>query len=127
MRAVAAVPTVSIIDDDPSVLAATGRLLRVRGFAVNAFSSAEEFLASPLSETASCIVSDIKMSGMSGIDLQAALRDLGRDVPMIFVTAFPDDAVRKRALDGGAVAFLAKPFDGQALVDGIREAISRQG
>ncbi len=118
--------TVSIIDDDPAVLSATQRLLRLRGFDVSAFASAEEFLASPAAGTTACVVSDVRMSGMSGIDLQAYLAASGRDLPFIFLTAFPDDVSRRRALDAGAVAFLAKPFDGQTLVESIREAFARK-
>ncbi|MEJ0026526.1 MAG: response regulator [Rhizomicrobium sp.] len=120
------VRAVSIIDDDPAVLGATRRLLRLRGFAVSSFASAEAFLESPQSETTECVISDIRMSGMSGVDLQACLMDRGYDPPFIFVTAFPDEATKKRALDAGAVAFLAKPFDGQTLIETVCEALARK-
>ncbi|MEJ1969146.1 MAG: response regulator [Rhizomicrobium sp.] len=125
MAPLTGVHTVSIVDDDPSVLTATRRLLRLRGFSVASFSSAEEFLASPQCETTACVVTDVRMSGMSGVDLQACLAERGRHLPFIFLTAFPDDATRRRALDAGALAFLAKPFDGQTLVAFVHAALAR--
>ncbi|MEI9988397.1 MAG: response regulator [Rhizomicrobium sp.] len=119
-------PSISIVDDDPAVLNATRRLLRLRGFSVSSFSSAEEFLASPQAETTQCVITDVRMSGMSGVDLQARLLDQRHDLPFIFLTAFPDDATRRRALAAGAVAFLAKPFDGQTLIESVREALARK-
>jgi FixJ family two-component response regulator len=109
-------PVVSIIDDDPSVRAAIGSLVRSLGYVAHTFDSAESFLGSGDSTTTSCIVTDIQMPGMSGLDLQCCLRDAGNTVPTVFITAFPEDHLRARAEAGGAIGFLAKPFDGQALV-----------
>jgi len=107
------------------VLNATRKLLRLRGFCVTSFSSAEEFLASPQCETTSCVITDVRMTGMNGVELQACLADRRHDVPVIFLTAFPDDTTRRRAMDAGAVAFLAKPFDGQTLVETVHEALAK--
>src|SRR4051812_29908448 len=109
-------PIVSIIDDDPSVRAAIGSLVRSLGYVAHTFESAESFLGSEDSAKTSCIVTDIQMPGMNGLDLQGRLRDAGNTVPTVFITAFPEDHLRARAEAGGAIGFLAKPFDGQTLV-----------
>src|SRR5204863_355097 len=94
---------VSVVDDDPSVRAATNNLLTSRGYFVHTFASAEEFLRSPhLSETA-CVIADVQMSVMGGLDLLATMRIRGYDVPFIFITAFPDEGVRTRALTAGSI------------------------
>jgi FixJ family two-component response regulator len=107
---------VSIIDDDASVRSAIGSLVRSLGYVAHTFESAESFLGSGDSVKTSCIVTDVQMPGMSGLDLQSRLRDAGNKVPTVFITAFPEDHLRARAEAGGAIGFLAKPFDGQALV-----------
>jgi len=107
---------ISVVDDDPSVRAATDNLLASRGYFVHTFASAEEFLRSThLSETA-CVIADVQMSVMGGLDLLATMRIRGYDVPFIFITAFPDEGVRTRALTAGAICFLAKPFAAPALI-----------
>jgi len=114
---------VSIIDDDVSVRAALGSLVRSLGYVARTFESAEAFLQSAdLAETA-CIVTDIQMPGMSGFDLNSRLKATGSKVPLVFVTAFPEDHIRARAEAGGAFGFLAKPFDGQALIGLITSAL----
>jgi len=120
-------PVVSIVDDDASVRIATGRLVRSLGFTAHTFASADEFLRSPLIDSTSCIIADIQMPGMSGLDLQAALRTQGRQLPIIFITAFPEDDIRARAMDGGAVGLLAKPFDGTTLMEQIEAALETHG
>ncbi|MEI9888878.1 MAG: response regulator [Rhizomicrobium sp.] len=117
--------TVSIIDDDPAVLGATRKLLSLLGFSVASFASAEAFLASPEAATTACVISDVRMPGMSGVELQERLIGEGRALPFIFLTAFPDEASRRRARDAGAIAFLTKPFDGQTLIDTVRQALAR--
>ena len=101
---------ISVIDDDASIRVATNNLLRSRGYIVHTFASAEDFLHSPhLSET-SCVIADVQMSAMSGLDLLAAMRAKGHGAPFIFITAFPDENLRARAAKAGAICFLAKPF-----------------
>src|ERR1700758_3283884 len=101
---------ISVIDDDASVRAATDNLLSSHGYSVHTFASAEEFLQSPRLHDCSCIVVDVQMPGMSGLDLLGRLRTQGHHTPFIFITAFPEEAVRARALKAGAVGFLGKPF-----------------
>jgi FixJ family two-component response regulator len=106
---------ISIIDDDASVRAASDNLLRSLGYAVYTFDSAEEFLRSAHLNVTSCVIADVQMPGMSGVDLQAQLLIQGYRVPFIFMTAFPEETVRARALKAGAICFLTKPFDRLAL------------
>jgi len=110
------VPVISIIDDDASVRAATNRLVRSLGYIAFTFASAEEFLRSPQVHDSSCVIADVQMPGMSGVDLQSRLQAQGCRLPIIFITAFPEESVRARALDAGAVCFLTKPFDGPTLI-----------
>jgi FixJ family two-component response regulator len=109
------VPIISIIDDDESIRSGTLRLVRSLGFIGYAFSSAHAFLNSEQLIKTSCLISDIHMPEMSGIQLQETLRARGYDVPIIFITAFPDEKIRAQALAQGAVCFLEKPFEGEAL------------
>jgi FixJ family two-component response regulator len=110
------VPVISIIDDDASVRLATNRLVRSLGYITHAFASADEFLRSPQVNATSCVIADIHMPGMDGVQLQRHLRAQGSRLPIIFITAFPDESIRARALEGGAVCFLAKPFDATTLI-----------
>ncbi|WP_187435914.1 response regulator transcription factor [Bradyrhizobium hipponense] len=116
---------ISVIDDDLSVRLATNNLLTSRGYTVCIFGSAHEFLQSAELDTTSCVIADVQMSAMSGVDLMMHMRGLGRHTPFIFVTAFPDDAVRERALEAGAVCFLAKPFATPTLIQCLETALSR--
>jgi FixJ family two-component response regulator len=117
-------PVISIVDDDASIRGATTRLVRLNGFTVHAFASAEEFLGSPRIEDTSCLIADVKMPGMSGLDLQRTLLDQGHRTPIIFVTAFPEEVKRHRAARAGATWVLPKPFDGQSLIECLRQALS---
>jgi FixJ family two-component response regulator len=108
---------ISVIDDDASVRAATNNLLRSHGYAVHAFASAEEFLRSGHANETSCVIADVQMAVMSGLDLLTLMRNEGYRAPFIFITAFPDESVRARALKAGAICFLAKPFAGPTLID----------
>jgi FixJ family two-component response regulator len=114
---------VSIIDDDASVRVALESLVRSLGYAARTYESAEAFLGSAEVEDTCCIVADVQMPGMDGFDLQTRLKKAGHRAPLIFITAFPADHVRERAETGGAFGFLAKPFDGQALVGLITSAV----
>jgi FixJ family two-component response regulator len=116
-------PVVSIIDDDSSVRAATDNLVRSLGYVVHTFASAEEFLASPHLHDSSCVIADVQMPRMSGLELQASLLAKGYRVPFIFITAFAADDARARALKAGATCFLAKPFAGEALINCLERAL----
>src|SRR5262245_10915468 len=118
------VPVISIIDDDASVRAGTNRLVRSLGYVGLPFASADEFLRSPEARDSSCVIADVQMPGMSGIELQSLMRSQGSRVPMIFITAFPDEKVRAQALDAGAVCYLTKPFDGLTLIKCLETALA---
>jgi FixJ family two-component response regulator len=116
-------PIISIVDDDESIRDVISSLIRSFGLTAHAFVSAEDFLQSPhLSET-SCLICDVQMPNMNGIELQRVLIAQGRRIPIIFITAFPDDAVEARAMNAGAICFLSKPFDGREIIKYIGEAI----
>jgi FixJ family two-component response regulator len=117
------VPVISIIDDDESIRSGTLRLVRSLGFIGHAFSSAYAFLNSEQLTETLCLISDIHMPEMSGIQLLDALRIRGYDIPIIFITAFPDEKIRAQALAQGAVCFLDKPFEGEALSRCIDSAL----
>jgi FixJ family two-component response regulator len=116
---------ISVIDDDASVRAATDNLLGSHGYPVQTFASAEEFLQSERLEHSSCVIADVQMPAMSGLDLLTHMRAQGYAAPFIFVTAFPEESVRARALKAGAVCFLAKPFAGPALINCVETALNR--
>jgi FixJ family two-component response regulator len=118
-------PVISIVDDDKSVRAATDRLMRSLGFVAYTFASAEEFLHSPQLQESSCVITDIRMPGMGGMELQKFLIDKDHHLPIIFITAFPDEVIEARALEAGAVAFLIKPFDGKNLIKSLSTALKK--
>ena len=114
---------ISVIDDDASIRAAANNLLSSHGYVVHTFESAEDFLQSAHQGDSSCVVADVQMSGMSGLDLLTHLRTRGNNVPFIFITAFPDESVRDRALK--AICFLSKPFPASVLINGIEVALNQ--
>jgi FixJ family two-component response regulator len=116
-------PLVAVVDDDESVRESLPDLLRQLGFAARAFASAEAFLASDALGEAGCLVLDVAMPGMSGPELQRELARRRRRVPIVFITAHGDGAVRARLLEGGAVECLFKPFGEAALLGALREAL----
>jgi FixJ family two-component response regulator len=116
-------PVISIVDDDEAVRLALRSLVRSLGYVSNVFASAEEFLGSSQLNETSCLISDIQMPGMNGIELQSRLKTLDRCTPVIFVTAFPDERNRARALEAGAIGFLEKPFEGQTMIKLIESAL----
>jgi FixJ family two-component response regulator len=116
---------ISVIDDDASVRAATNNLLSSHGYRVHTFASAEEFLQSARLNDSSCVITDVQMSAMSGLDLLTHLRAQGYAAPFIFITAFPEESVRARALKAGAICFLAKPFAGPQLIRCVDAAVNR--
>src|SRR3979490_2359089 len=117
---------ISVIDDDASVRAATNNLLSSHGYLVHAFASAEEFLQSARLDDSSCVIADVQMPAMSGLDLLTHIRAQGYTLPFIFITAFPEENVRARALKAGAICFLAKPFAGPVLINCIETALNGQ-
>nr|WP_281493603.1 response regulator [Ancylobacter koreensis] len=114
---------ITIIDDDESVRVATESLVRSLGFAARTFASAEDFLASEARTTTDCVITDVQMPGMGGVGLQSHLRAQGDATPLIFITAFPEERIRRQVSAGGAIGFLAKPFDGTAMIDCIDRAL----
>ena len=113
---------VTVVDDDPAMLKALERLLGAKGFDVEAFASAEAFLAGTAATKASCLVLDIHLGGMSGIELRHRLAASGSRLPVIFITALDDEATRKAAMEAGCVALLRKPFLSRLLLDAIEKA-----
>ena len=120
-------PVISIIDDDASVRAATDNLLRSLGYTVYSFVPAEEFLRSAHFNDTSCVIADVQMPAMSGVELQALLLARGHRVPFIFITAFPEATIRARAFKAGAICFLTKPFERLTLIKCLDTALERHG
>jgi len=114
---------VAIIEDDESYRLAVRRLLKSAGFSVQSFASAEDFLDSGEQRETGCLIADIRMPGMSGLDLQSKLNSDQCPIPTIFITAHGDEKMRLQAMRGGAVKFLAKPFDGEVLIEAVRVAL----
>ena len=115
---------VAIIEDDASMLRAARDLLDAHGFATLAFASAEEFLARGAAKYADCLLLDIDLGGMSGIELRRQLKGFDSTLLIIFMTGLDDEAIERRALETGCVAFLRKPFSQYALVDAIGKAVA---
>ena len=116
-------PLISVVDDDDSVRESLGGLIRSVGFAVKVFASAEEFLNSDHLRNTDCLILDVRMPGMNGLELQRQLAASDRKIPVIFITAHGDEEVRSRALNGGAVDYLLKPFSEEALLNAIDAAL----
>jgi FixJ family two-component response regulator len=116
---------VFIIDDDPLYRASAERLVRSVGFSVQGFESARDFLSSRRPNVPSCLVLDVRLPGLSGLDLQRELAEAGVHIPIIFVTGHGDIPMSVQAMKAGAVEFLTKPFRDQDFLDGIRHAIAR--
>ena len=114
---------ISIIDDDQTVREATGDLVQSLGYDVVTFESAERFLESGRLAETSCLITDLHMPGLSGLELQSRLIAEGQRIPVIFVTAFPEERFRRRAMNAGAVGFLSKPFDEGSLIRSLETAL----
>jgi len=114
---------VAIVNDDDLMRSALEGLLKAVGLPAQAFASAEEFLKSGQQRQARCLITDIRMPGMSGLELQAHLNAERCRIPIIFITAHGDEKMRMQALRAGAVEFMAKPFDDEALVESVRAAL----
>lgn len=117
--------TVYVVDDDASVRKSFGRLLRLAGYQVEAFASADEFLAHPLSIEPGCLLLDLKMPGRNGLELQEALVAARKSIPIIFVTGHGDIAASVRAMKGGAVDFLTKPYSAEDLLEAVERAMTK--
>jgi FixJ family two-component response regulator len=114
---------IAIIDDDPSILRGLKRLLDAFDFTTEVFSSAEAFLDCDHASNVACIVLDINLGGISGIEMQRRLRKMGSTIPVIFMTALDSTTARREALDVGCAAYLPKPFSGHVLIDSIRKVV----
>jgi FixJ family two-component response regulator len=117
------IPLIACIDDDPSVCEAIDGLLTASGLTAETFSSAEEFLKFGRLEDTSCLITDVQLGGISGLELQSRLLESGQAIPTIFMTAFPDERIRDRALAAGAACFLSKPITKEGLLTCIRAAL----
>ena len=114
---------ISIVDDDQSMRDAMSALVRSLGFAAATFASAEDFLESAHVDDTSCLITDVQMPGLSGVELQSRLIAQGRNMPIIGVTAFPEESVRSQMLEAGAVCFLSKPFNDECLIRCLTTAL----
>jgi FixJ family two-component response regulator len=115
---------VAIVDDDDLMRSALEGLLKAVGLPAKAFASAEEFLEFGEAKQTACLIADIRMPGMSGLELQAKLNADACRIPIVFITAHGDEKMRMQAMRAGAVEFLAKPFDDEALLDSVRAALN---
>ena len=118
-------PTVFVVDDDASMREALKNLLRSVGLAVETFGSAQEFLSSDRSKAPGCLVLDVRLPGLSGLDLQRQLADANLQIPIVFITGHGDIQMSVRAMKAGAVEFLTKPFRDQDLLDAVQQAVDR--
>jgi FixJ family two-component response regulator len=122
-----AAPLISIVDDDDSLRNSLNNLIRSVGFRAQGFSSAESFLNSNQLRDTACLILDVRMPGMSGLDLQRQLVATDCGIPIVFITSHGDDNARTRALEAGAVDFLYKPFREEALLNAIHTALKSKG
>ena len=116
-------PLISIVDDDESVREAAKGLMKALGYAAETFPSAEDFLQSQQVPRTACLIADVNMPGMSGLDLHRHLSTSGKRIPTILITAYPDNGVRDRALNAGIICYLSKPFDEGDLLSCIHSAL----
>lgn len=115
---------VAVVDDDAAVRDSLDSLIRSLGFQVAVFSSAEEFLGAAELNNVGCLITDVQMPNMSGVELHEYLTAKNIHIPTLFITAFPEETVRKRAMTGSALCFLAKPFPAHVLIDHLSRALS---
>jgi len=118
-------PVIAIVDDDPSVRDGLESLIRSAGWRVQMFSSAQEFLARPRTEAPNCLILDLQLPGLSGLDLQKRMAEAGLEIPIVFLSGHGNIPATVQAMKAGAVEFLTKPFDDEELLHAIREAIER--
>jgi FixJ family two-component response regulator len=122
--ALSAVPMIAIVDDDESVREATKALVRSMRYGAVTFASAEEFLESDHLDDMFCVITDVQMPGLSGVELQQRLIAEGQRLPVVFITAYPDERTRKLVLDAGAIGYLSKPFSDESLVQCLERALA---
>ena len=118
---------IAVVDDDASVRSATVDLLASVGFACEAFEAAEDYLQSDAAKRTACLILDVRMPGLNGLELQRRLADQGRAVPIIFITSYPNERVRRRAIRAGAICYLSKPYSEEHLLGCIRSALDKSG
>jgi FixJ family two-component response regulator len=118
---------IAVVDDDDSVRRATRRLLRATGYEVETYSSGAEFLDAVKDRRPGCVIVDLHMPGMSGLEVQSTLTVSGLDIPVLFITAYDDPGARDRAVQAGAVGYLRKPFSEEALLKAIDAALCGAG
>jgi FixJ family two-component response regulator len=116
-------PVIAIVDDDEAVRIATASLLRSSGYETRVFASAEDFLAAGMDRRAACLIIDVRMPGVGGMELQRILCARKCPIPVLFMTAYDNDAVRRRVLDAGAFCLLEKPFNGDTIVRHLQDAL----
>jgi FixJ family two-component response regulator len=114
---------ITVVDDDADVREALTGLMKSQGYPVIGFASAAEFLAQPNVRATSCLIADVHMPGMTGFELHKRLLEVGHDIPTIFITAFPDDSDRVRALSDGVIGYLAKPCKARILLASVQMAL----
>jgi len=114
---------ISIVDDDQFVRKSLKRLLKSLGYSVSDFPSAAEFLGSPSLRETACLIADIHMPGMTGVELYGYLKGAGHAIPTVLITAYPDDSIRERALNDGVVCYLTKPFREKELINCVRSVL----
>jgi FixJ family two-component response regulator len=119
-------PAIAVVDDDRSVREALTSLVRSLGYVAMAFECAEDLLKSKRRRRLSCVIADVQMPGMTGLELHDRLVAAGEPIPTILITAFPDETARKRALQAGVVGYLTKPFSEDDLLASIRSTLARQ-
>jgi FixJ family two-component response regulator len=115
---------IAIVDDDEDVRSAVHAILKSAGLSPRSFASAEEFLGFGKRSETACLIADIEMPGMNGLELQARLAEIGGQIPIIFITAYGNTRTRMRAMKAGALAFLEKPFDDEVLLERVRAALA---
>ena len=116
---------IAIVDDDESIRLGLSSLARSVGYAIALFATAEAFLLALETTVPDCVIADIQMPGMGGLELQRLLKQTHPTLPIVVMTAFPEEAIREKVMSSGAVCFLSKPFDGEAILKCLAEAISR--
>jgi FixJ family two-component response regulator len=119
-------PLISIVDDDPFVRQATASLLQSLGYRTSTFASAEDFLRSTYIREMTCLISDVQMPRLSGVDLQRVLIAQGNHIPMIFITAYFDERIRQSVMEAGAIGYLSKPFDDESLIELLQLAVKSE-
>jgi FixJ family two-component response regulator len=121
------IPMVAIVDDDGAMRASTVSLMRSAGYHAECFASGKDLLDSAWLDETAIVITDLQMPGMTGLQLQELLRSRGYTMPVIFITAYPEERTRHEAFAAGAVGFFSKPFDGTALLGCIDDALNRLG